>query len=268
MIRTYYYNQQLKKFMIGFANVFTGLTVRTGKNGDGEISIVDVPIHYGSKDRVVAALSASNTQNKLHTLPIMACYMIGLDLAPDRMHGVNQVDRRTHLPQGGIFPDDVKVIERVMPIPYNMQMELSIYVSNTDQLLQVLEQILILFDYDLQVQFNDAPFDWTKITKMTLTGLSNEEQYPLGVDRRALMWTLTFELPIWLSPPAEVRNEIIKEINLRLGNLEEFKLNELDEDGNLQPFSDPWMHVVLDTTPTGDPRTTVLEPTPAPTPAP
>ena len=35
-------------------------------------------------------------------------------------------------------------------------MELSIYASNTDQMYQILEQILILFDYDLQVQFNDA----------------------------------------------------------------------------------------------------------------
>jgi hypothetical protein len=239
-IRQYYYNQQLKKFIVGFANIFTGLKVRTGKDGCGEVSEIEVPLIYGSRDRVVSAIGASNTQNKQYTLPMMACYQTGLELDPNRMKGVNQVDRRSYLEQGGVFPDDVKSIKRVMPVPYNMQMELSIHASNTDQLYQILEQILILFDYDLQLQFNDAPFDWSRVTSLFLTGINNEENYPLGVDRRILIWTLQFNLPIWLSPPIEIRNEIIESINLRYGNLDDFTLDEIDENGNLAPFTNPW----------------------------
>lgn len=239
-IRQYYYNQQLKKFIVGFANIFTGLKVRTGKDGCGEVSEIEVPLIYGSRDRVVSAIGASNTQNKQYTLPMMACYQTGLELDPNRMKGVNQVDRRSYLEQGGVFPDDVKSIKRVMPVPYNMQMELSIHASNTDQLYQILEQILILFDYDLQLQFNDAPFDWSRVTSLFLTGINNEENYPLGIDRRILIWTLQFNLPIWLSPPIEIRNEIIQSINLRYGNLDDFTLDEIDENGNLAPFTNPW----------------------------
>lgn len=240
MIRHYYYNQQLKKFIVGFANIFTGLKVRTGMDGCGEISEIEVPLIYGSRDRVVTAIGASNTQNKQYTLPMLACYQTGLEMDPTRMKGVNQTDRRTYLEQGGIFPDDIKGIRRVMPVPYNMQMELAIHASNTDQLYQIIEQVLIMFDYDLQLQFNDAPFDWSRVTSLFLTGINNEENYPLGIDRRMLIWTLSFSLPIWLSPPVEIRNDIIQAITLRMGDLAEFKLDEIDENGNLAPFTTPW----------------------------
>lgn len=240
MIRHYYYNQQLKKFIIGFSNVFTGLKVRTGMDGCGQISEIEVPIIYGSRDRVVSAIGASNTQNKQYTLPMMACYQTGLEMDPTRMKGVNQVDRRTFLEQGGVFPDDIKAIKRVMPVPYNMQMELAIHASNTDQLYQIIEQILIMFDYDLQLQFNDAPFDWSRITSLFLTGINNEENYPLGIDRRVLIWSLTFTLPIWLSPPVEIRKEIIQGIALRIGDMADFVLDEIDENGELAPFNNPW----------------------------
>lgn len=241
MIRHYYYNKQLKHAVMAFANVFAGLHVRTGQNGCGEVDEIEVPIRYGSTDRVASAIASGNTQNKLHTLPIMSCYMTGMELAPDRMHGVNQVDRRTYLEQGGVYPDDVKAIRRVMPIPYNLQMELAIYASNTDQAYQILEQILILFDYDLQIQFNDSPFDWAKITKVTLTGISNEENYPVGTDRRILTWNLTFDYPIWISPPMEFRDDVVKRVSLNYADIDNYSFNEYDEDGNLVPFDNGTM---------------------------
>lgn len=237
MISAYYYNKQLKKYILGFANIFTGLEVKTGQGEDGMVSTLEVPIRYGSGDRVVAALGGDNTQNKQHTLPMMSCYMTGLEMAPDRLHGVNQVDKKSYLEQGGIFPGDVKTIQRVMPIPYDMQMELSIYASNTDQLYQILEQILILFDYDLQLQFNDAPFDWTKISKLYLLGINNEENYPMGIDRRMIVWSLNFRMPIWLSPPLDVRQGIIQKIIIRMSHDGEgLRLFEMDSTGELLPF--------------------------------
>ena len=250
MIRHYYFNNQLKKFIVGFANVFTGLQVQTGKDGCGNTAMIEVPIIYGSRDRVVSAIGASNTQNKQYTLPMMACYQTGLEMDPNRMKGVNQVDKRSYMEQGGVFPDDIKAIKRVMPVPYNMQMELAIHTSNTDQLYQILEQILIMFDYDLQLQFNDAPFDWSRITSLFLIGISNEEPYPTGVERRIITWSLQFNLPIWLSPPVEIRNEIIRSINIRFGDMSDFTLDEIDETGTLVPFSEPWT-----TTPIGGPAT-------------
>lgn len=246
MIKHYFFNNQLKKYIVGFANVFAGLQVATGDSDCG-VEMIDVPIRYGSTDRIVASLSGDHTQNKQHTLPIMSCYMTNLDLNPDRLKGVNQVDRRTYLEQGGVFPTDVKSINRLMPIPYDMQMELSIYTSNSDQMYQVLEQILMLFDYTMQIQFNDAPFDWTKISKLELVGISNEENYPASTERRNIIWTLEFTMPIWLSPPMEVRQSIIDSIKIRMGDMSSFVLNEVGPDGELVPFSTDSAIYSLDT---------------------
>ena len=230
MIKNYFYNKQLKKYIIGFANIFAGLIVRTGKDAEGNEISLEVPIRYGSVDRVVASIGAGNTQNKQHTLPAMACYMTGINLAPERMHGVNQTDSRAVLEQGGIFPDDVKVVRRVMPIPYNLSMELAIYASNTDQAYQILEQILMLFDYNMMLQFNDKPFDWTKITSVQLEAVNNEEVYPTGPDRRVIVWSLQFTVPVWLSPPMDIRKNIIQNISIRIGNIDTLTLDEVQED--------------------------------------
>lgn len=237
MINNYYSHKQLKKWIITFANVFAGLQVHSGKDGCGEISVIDVPITYASKDRVVTMLGSSGTQNKQHSLPMMCCYLTNLELAPERRHGVNMLDRRTYVEQGGVVPADIKSARRIMPIPYNALFELNIYASNTDQMFQMLEQIFIIFDPDIQVQKSDAPFDWIKTTKIELTGISNEENVPLGSERRVITWNLSFEMPIWLTPPMEIRDDIINKIHLRMGDIENFSLNEFDENGEPQPFA-------------------------------
>jgi hypothetical protein len=262
MIRQYYYNKQLKQYIVMFANLFVGLKVQAGKDECGCEQFIDVPIVYGSMDRVVASIGARNTQNQQFGLPIMSCYMQSLELAPDRMKGVNQVDKRTVLEQGGIYPTDLKAIRRVMPIPYDLTFELAIYASNTDQLLQILEQVLILFDYDLQVQRNDSPYDWTKITSVYLEGINNEENYPLGTDRRVINWTLTFRMPAWLSPPAEVREKLIQSIAIRFGDLEGLDLSQIDENGNLQPFDDPNLFTSFTITPSPEGGVVVTPGTP------
>ena len=43
--------------------------------------------------------------------------------------------------------------------------------SNTDQKLQLLEQILVLFNPALEIQQNDNPVDWTTITTVELTDI-------------------------------------------------------------------------------------------------
>ena len=104
-----------------------------------------------------------------------------------------------------------------MPVPYNALMDLSIFTSNRDEHLQILEQILMFFDPILQIQINDDTFDWTKITTIELLSINYEENYPSGTDRRIIQTTLSFMVPIYVAVPAKMKNNWIKEINLRVG---------------------------------------------------
>jgi hypothetical protein len=237
MINFYYYDAQLKKYLIQFCNIFAGLKVQTGNGVCDTPEFMTVPISIGSRDRVVAAIQAGNTQNRPFSLPTMAVAMTGLANNPDGRKGVGVVDRRTYLPQGGVYPTDIKTITRVMPLPYMMKLELDVYASNTFQLHQILEQILMLFDPVLQIQKNDSAFDWTKITSVELTDINNQENYPAGADKRILMWSFSFDMPIYISAPADIREEFVKTIIIRLGDLSGFSVSEYDENGNLVPFA-------------------------------
>lgn len=242
MIDTYYYDAQIRDYIKQFCAIFSNMYVKTGKPE----KFLQVPIVVGNKDRVVAAIMSRNTQNLTFSLPMMAAYMESIELAPERRKGIGTVDRRVFMPASGVFPDDLRVVQRVMPVPYNMNMALSIYASNTDQLHQILEQILLIFDPIVQIQKNDAAFDWTKVTHVELTGINNNENYPVAGDNRIINWDLSFLVPIYISAPLDLKDNIIKSVKIRLGDLDNFDMMEYDETGEPQPFTTVYSTVTIE----------------------
>ena len=237
MIDSYFYEGQLRNYLLQFCNIFTGLQVMTGKGECDVPEFISVPVSIGSRDRVVAAIQAGNTQNRPFSVPAMVANMTGLELDNMNRKGVGVVDRRTFLPLGGMYPNDLRSAVRVMPIPYKMSTDLAIIASNTQQMHQILEQLLILFDPVLQIQISDAALDWTKIAAVELMGITNDENFPAGTERRMIMWTLSFSTNIYISAPVDVKDEIVRKITLRIGDLSSLQINEFDELGNLVPFA-------------------------------
>jgi hypothetical protein len=50
------------------------------------------------------------------------------------------------------------------------------------------------------------------------------------------MWTLSFDIPIYISAPVDIKDEIVRKIVIRLGDLDKFQINEYDDQGNMVPF--------------------------------
>jgi len=249
MINHFQFSHQLRSYLLQFVSIFYGLQVQTGRGECDEPEMISVPIVIGQKDRVVAALMAGNTQNRMFSLPTMSAHLASLAIAPERRKVQAFLDQRVTLPVGGAFPNDLTVVKRSMPIPYNATIELSIYTSNSLQRDQILEQILVLFNPDIQIQKSDGPFDWTKLTKVELTDISNEENYPASTDRRMIVWTLSFEVPIYLSIPMGVKDDLVRKIIIQIGDLAKMVINEVDEDGQITPFGAPLARVTFDSTP-------------------
>jgi hypothetical protein len=211
---TYHYDGQLRDYIIQFMAVFAGLQVSIGQQQDNRL--IQVPIRYGSSDRVVASIKADNTTNKPIRLPTLAAYLRGITMAPESRKGVNVVERRTFLSRGGAFPTDLAVIEREQPIPYTANFDLSIMTSNASHHYQILEQILTLFNPNIQIQTSDDAFDWKRITMVELRAIGLEENFPMGTDTRLIQTELQFTVPIYLSPPTVINKNYIADIKLRL----------------------------------------------------
>lgn len=227
-LKDFYYAHQLKNYLVQFMAIFADMQVKVGKTGNIDPRQISVPVYSGSKDRVVAAIKGENTQNKPIRLPTISAHLTGLELAPDRRKGVPNSRRKTFMPAGGLFPDDISVVEQRMPVPYNATYELSIWASNQDQHYQILEQILMLFNPILQIQTTDEPFDWTKITTVELQNVGIEENFPAGGERRLLRTTLTFQVPVYLSVPVDVHQRYVKDIYTRIGAVSTAVTNSYD----------------------------------------
>lgn len=224
----FYYDKQLRSYILQFMAVFADMYVQFGKNETAEERLVRVPVVYGSQDRVVAAIIGENTQNKPIRLPAMSAYLSSLNMAPELRKGVGMERRKTTLSTGGLFPDDVKVVHQRMPVPYRANFDLTIWASNTDQHFQILEQILMLFDPILQIQTSDEMFDWTQITTLEMQDIRYEENNPPGTDRRIIQTTIGFTCPIYISAPANIRTDFIKHILLRVGIVNRLDVSNYD----------------------------------------
>lgn len=239
----FYYDEQLRKYIVQFAAIFMGMQVMVGKRGDVDAHLVTVPIKFASSDRVVAAIKDENTQNKLLRLPLLACQLTNVTMSPELRKGVSQTRRKAYMPTGGTFPDDISVVEQRMPVPYKAEMELTIYASNQDQHYQMIEQILSIFDPILQIQLTDEAFDWTKITTVELVGVNFDENISPGGDRRIIQSTLSFTLPIHMSLPSRVHHRFIKDIFLRIGAVATDATNSFDIIADLDSQQVPYEHV-------------------------
>lgn len=225
---SYYYNNQLKSYILQFMAIFTGLFVKVGKSEQENERLISVPVFYGAMDRVVAALLQENTQNKPIRLPCMSVYATGLDLATDMMHGTGVERRNVFVPTGGLVPDDVQVVHQLMPVPYRLTIDLTIYASNTDQHFQILEQILLLFNPSLQLQVSDSLFDWARLSTVELKNIDFEQNYPSSTDRRIIQSTLRFETIVRISAPADVRKDFVEKIYARIGAINFATKNNYD----------------------------------------
>jgi len=217
VLDSYYYDEQLRSYIVQFAAIFAGMQVMVGWNEDNEPELIKVPIKNASMDRVVGHIKGENTQNKPLRLPIMSFHLTGIEMAPERRKGIGQTKRNTYMPTGGVFPDDLKVIYQRQPVPYTAQFELGIWASNQYQHQQIIEQILTLFDPLIQIQTTDEVFDTTRLTSVELVDVRLDENIPQGADRRLIQTRMGFIVPIYLSTAIDARSNYVKDIFLRIG---------------------------------------------------
>jgi len=113
----------------------------------------------------------------------------------------------------------------VMPSPFRLEVTADIFSSNTDQKLQIMEQILYLFNPDFEIQKTDNYIDWTSLSYVELTGVTfSSRTIPVGVESEIDVASMTFSMPIWLSPPVKVK---------KLGVVQKIIMSIYDDDGGI-----------------------------------
>ena len=226
----FFYDEQIRKYLLQFVRVFGSFTVRKGFDQQGNPVYEQVPARYGDMSRNVAHILKENSENKLNAVPFISCYVQSLDMKPD-LRRYPQFEETLHVIEKKFDQIEHKYVEeqgqsydvkRYQPVPYMLTMNVDIWTSNTEQKLQLLEQILVLFNPGINLHTNQNVLDWTALAYLELTNTSwSSRSLPQGADDVIDIATLTFEMPIFINPPVEVRRmNIIHTILTQLHTLD------------------------------------------------
>ena len=254
----FFYDAQIERFLAQFIRMVSGFQVEFGADRAGNKTLQRVPVYYGDGSRQVAAILNENSESQISTVPAMTVYINALNYDRDRVQDPTFVGKM-HIRQR-YYNDDTQefenrqgnafTIERAMPVPYSLELKLDIWTSNTKQKLQLIEQLQVLFNPAMEIQSTDNYIDWTSLSVVYLDNINwNTRSVPIGTENPIDVATLTFKLPVWISPPAKVKKlgviqKIIASIHDSDGNLSDAVLNDTNLLGNRQYFT-PMMYGVL-----------------------
>lgn len=182
------------------------------KDGNGVLH--QVPIMYGDPNRQAASILKKNSENTIPSAPFIACYIKSLEYDQTRLQDPTFVSKvhireRAYDPVTGEYGYNQGVgytVERIMPSPYKLTLSADIWATNTDQKLQIMEQLAYLFNPSLEIQTTDNYVDWTSLTVLQLKSTTwSSRQIPQGTEQNIDIGSLVFETPIWITPPAKVK---------------------------------------------------------------
>jgi hypothetical protein len=228
----HFYDGQVRKFLTQFIRILSNFSVETGRGKDDSISLRAVPVVYGDPTRQVANIIRNNSENALNYAPKIACYVRELNYDRERMQNPYHIEKQ-HLRERDVDSDGNYTnqlgagytVEKVMPSPFRLEVTADIFSSNTDQKLQIMEQILYLFNPDFEIQKTDNYIDWTSLSYVELTGVTfSSRTIPVGAESEIDVATMTFSMPIWLSPPVKVK---------KLGVIQKIIMSIYDDDGGI-----------------------------------
>ncbi len=241
----FFYDGQIRRYVTQFMRIFIGFKYQTG---DGTLR--HIPVTYGDLTRQVAAIIMENSENKMMTVPKIACYISGLELDTARLSDASFVSKLQIRERAfdDFYPDDhpdVRLrgtpiyenyqgagytVERLMPTPFKLSMKAELWSSNTDQKLQILEQILMLFNPSLEIQTTDNYIDWTSLSVVDLKSVNfSSRTIPQGADTNIDICTMEFTIPIYITPPAKVK---------KMGVIRSLIMNVFTDSGDIMSLED------------------------------
>ena len=248
----YFYDEQIRRYILQFIRLFSEFSVKMGKDDAGNDLFQKIPVRYGDSSRMASHVMKQNSENMMNVVPMLSVYITDLAFTPERRQYPQHVEKvevyekafddttSTYKEEVG----DTYTIERYMPVPYNLTFNVDVWSSNTDQKLQIIEQLLVLFNPSVNIMTSDNEFDWSALTYTEMTNVNwSIRQVPVGVDDIIDVATVQFLTPIWLNPPAKVHRQTI--IHTIISKLQEMSDAELDSfrDGNLVPGA-PTQYVI------------------------
>ena len=207
-----FYNRTIRKIVVAFGTVFNDIyLVRYTKDGITAKETIKVPLNWGAKEKYITRLTADPTLTKsiATTVPRISFEMTGMSYDSSRKLPTTVRNFSAN--------NATTVHAQYVPVPYNFDFSLSIYVRNTEDGTQILEQILPFFTPDFSVTVDFIPLMDPKYDMpIILNSVSNETTYEGDMmETRMIIWNLEFTAKSHIWPPVKT-GKIINVANTNL----------------------------------------------------
>ena len=205
----HFYDGQIRRYLTQIVRIFGQFSYQNGKG-----NLVQVPVTYGDLTRQVGSILRDNSENKIPSAPRMAVYITGLEMDTSRLSDSSYINKlnireRAVNAQGNEYLNSSGknyTVERLMPTPYMLSVNVDIWTTNTDQKLQLLEQVAMLFNPSLELQTTDNYVDWTSLTVLNIDNINwSTRSIPTGTESEIDVASISLKTPIFISPPAKVK---------------------------------------------------------------
>ena len=219
-----FYHELLRKYVVLFGNLFNSIYIKRYDSAGTLTTSIQVPLNYGPRDKALSRLDQNPNLIPEYAviLPRMSFEMTSMNYSPQRK--LNTVGRRT----AATANDPSKKNYMYNPVPYDINMALSIMVKNADDGAQILEQILPYFTPEFTVSIKPiAEMDFVTDIPIVLQGVTTEDTYEGGFEnRRALIHTLDFVIKGHFYGPVK-SSEIIKRAQVDLSTIKPINIGTI-----------------------------------------
>lgn len=150
---SHFYNRTIRKVVVAFGTIFNDIQlVRYTKDQRTERERFKVPLSYGSKEKYMTRITSDpNLQKSVQiVVPRISFEMTGISYDSSR----KQISTLRNFASAN---SSTRMNTQFAPIPYDFNFSLSIYVRNTEDGTQILEQILPFFTPDFNVTVDFIP---------------------------------------------------------------------------------------------------------------
>ena len=196
-----FYHRTIRKMVVVFGTLFNDLEIVRYTQAGVPKEKWKIPLTYSPKERFLTSITSDpNLIRSINTVvPRMSFNLDSLEYDVNR----KQVSTLRNFAQN----DDTSVNTQFVPIPYNFQFSLSIYVRNTEDGTQILEQILPFFTPDFNVTVDFIPeMDQKYNVPIILDSVASTVEYEGAENEgstRLILWDLTFTAKGYIWPPVK-----------------------------------------------------------------
>ena len=217
MFGDHFYHKQIRNTVIAFGTIFNNVNIKRLDSSGNPLQTLRVPLSYSPKEKFLARLDAqqdlTGDDSKVAiTLPRMSFEVTGYSY-----DGSRKLNKNQKITKVTTNADTTKMNSQYMPVPYDVNFGLSVYVANSDDGLQIIEQILPYFQPDYTVtMIESSTMDTKRDIPIVLNNVDYEDSYTGTLtSSRRIIYTLSFTAKIYLFGPIST-TAIIKKVSADL----------------------------------------------------